>query len=296
MKTKFLFLGLLMALVTVSCSKDKEDQLNNAITAEEAIINAKIDSASDDVLDIVEDQFNATMDDTTWGKTESNINSASLLPNCATVVRNPVVGTPLTPGQTVTKTIEFISTGCTLNNGNILKGKIIISFVFQPNATSHTITYTFENFYHNLIKYDGTKTFTRTLTLGSNAHPIVVMTMQMSITLVDGRVINRVGTRTREIVEGYNTPLNWHDNVYQITGNWTTTFPNTTIQNSTITSPLLVKMSCASITQPLPLLTQGIITFERNTHTATLDYGNGTCDNQAVFTINGISYPITIGN
>ena len=60
MKTKFLFLGLLMALVTVSCSKDKEDQLNNAITAEEAIINAKIDSASDDVLDIVEDQFNAT--------------------------------------------------------------------------------------------------------------------------------------------------------------------------------------------------------------------------------------------
>jgi hypothetical protein len=79
-----------------------------------------------------------------------------------------------------------------------------------------------------------------------------------------------------------------------VTGNWTTTFPNTTVQTSTITSPLLVKMSC--INQNKPLLVQGIITFTRNGNTATLDYGDGTCDNLAVFTINGNAYNIIIGN
>jgi hypothetical protein len=66
------------------------------------------------------------------------------------------------------------------------------------------------------------------------------------------------------------------------------------VQTSTITTPLLVKMSC--INQNKPLLVQGIITFTRNGNTATLDYGDGTCDNLAVFTINGNAYNIIIGN
>jgi hypothetical protein len=45
-----------------------------------------------------------------------------------------------------------------------------------------------------------------------------------------------------------------------------------------------------------PLLVQGVITFVRNTHTATLDYGTGDCDNIGIFTINGISHTIIIGN
>lgn len=293
MKTKIVFLGLLLALFTISCSKEKEEK---AMTSDEAKVNAKIDMASDDIADIVEGQFDATMENSTSGKNSSTENASQTIPNCATVVRTPNFGTPLTIGQTVTKTIEFLSSGCTLNNGNVLKGKIIISFIYQPNATSHTITYTFVNFYHNDYKFDGTKTFTRTMSAGSNSHPIVVMTMDLTITLPDGRIINRVGTRTREIIAGYNTPIDWHDNVYQITGNWATTFPNTTVQTSTITTPLLVKMSCASILQPKPLLVQGVITFVRNSHVATLDYGTGDCDNTAIFTLDGVAYPITIGN
>jgi hypothetical protein len=43
-------------------------------------------------------------------------------------------------------------------------------------------------------------------------------------------------------------------------------------------------------------LVSGVITFVRNNNPATLDYGNGDCDNLAVFTINGNSYNVTIGN
>lgn len=209
----------------------------------------------------------------------------------------PAFGTAITPGTQVTKTIDFGTTGCQLNNGNIVKGKIIISFVFQPTAVSHTVTYTFDNFYHNNIKFVGTKTFTRSLTAAtatSAPHPIVVMLLDMTITMPNGDVYTRVGTRTRELVEGFNTPMIFADNIYKITGNWTTTHPNGTVQTATITTPLRAKMSCLAVNKPLLVL--GVITFVKNGVTATLDYGNGDCDNTAVFTINGTSYTINIGN
>ena len=53
-------------------------------------------------------------------------------------------------------------------------------------------------------------------------------------------------------------------------------------------------MSCLAVNKPLLVL--GVITFVKNGVTATLDYGNGDCDNTAVFTINGVSYTIIIGN
>ena len=287
MKTKILFLGLVLSLFTVSCTKDSAD--NSTITADEATVNAKIDIANDDVSDIVETQFNATMDNSTTGK---NLEAATT--TYPIITRVPAFGTPITAGTLVTKTIDYGTAGVTLSNGNVLKGKIIISFTYEPTATSHTINYTFDNFYHNNIKFDGTKTFTRTMTSGTNAHPIVVMTMDMTATFPDGRVFTRTGTRTREIISGYDTPSVLADNVYQVTGSWSTTFPNTTVQTSTITSPLIVKMSCIAVNKPL--LVQGVITFVRNTHTATLDYGTGDCDNIAIFTINGVAHTIIIGN
>jgi hypothetical protein len=295
MKTKILFLGLILSVLTIGCSKDDKNESSTTFTSDEARVNAKMDVANDDVSDIVEGQFNATQSNASGRATE--INAAVNLPACATVTRVPDFETPLTSGTEVTKTIDFGTTGCTMANGNVLKGKIIITFTYQPEATSHTINYQFDNFYHNAIKFLGNRTFTRTMSVGTvqnPSHPIVVMNLQMTATFPDGRVFTRVGTRTREIISGYNTPLVFIDNIYQVTGNWTTTFPNTTVQTSTITTPLLVKMSC--INQNKPLLVQGIITFTRNGNTATLDYGDGTCDNLAVFTINGNAYNIIIGN
>lgn len=284
MKTKFLMLTLIISLVTISCSKDAEQTDSSTITAEEAGVNAKIDIMNDDVSKVVENQL--TSDDGITGRSPQDY-----LPACATVTRVPAFGTVPEVGTLITKTIDFGTTGCPLPNGNILRGKIIISFTYQPNATTHTINYHFDHFFHNAIRFDGNKTFTRvmgTSTVNPNIHPIVTMNMEITATFPNGAVFVRVGSRVREIIAGYNTP-ELSDNVYQVTGSWTTTFPNTTVQTSTITSPLIIKLSCSNIVQ-------GIITFERNSHTATLNYGNGDCDNQAVFTINGNSYPITLGN
>lgn len=285
MKTTKIILGFVFVLLTFSCNK--EDDNSASITPTEIVMNAKMDIANDDVSKIVEDQLSAN--EGISGKVEAVI--SPFLPTCATVTRVPEFGTILTPGTLITKTINFGTTGCALPNGNILKGIIVISFTFQPNATSHTISYTFNNFFHNAIKFDGTKNFTRVLatsTANSNIHPIVTMNMDMTATFPNGEVISRVGTRVREIVEGLSTPV-WIDNIYEVTGSWVTTFPNGTVQTSTITSPLRIRMNC-------PNIVRGIITFVRNNNTATLDYGVGECDNIAILTINGTTTTITLGN
>lgn len=291
MKTmlKTLVIGLAFALA--SCTKDDATPV---ITAEEASVNAKIDLANNDVTDIVMNEEQSTYLD------PANKNSALstlALPPCATISRVPAFGTPLTPGTQVTKTIDFGTAGCTLASGNVVKGRIIISFTFNPGATSNIINYQFDNFYHNNLKFDGNKTFTRVMTPATATTPslpVVTMNMDMSVTLPNGNVYQRVGQRVRQITAGYDTPNVLTDNVYSVTGSWTTTFPSSTLQTSTITTPLMVKMSCISTNKPL--LVSGVITIERNGNTATLDYGDGTCDNTALFTFNGTSVTIVIGN
>ncbi len=283
MKTKILILATLLSVVFYSCTKDSENG-DNVMTAEDAKVNAKMDVAGSDISAIIEEQL-TTQD----GITLKNTQQTTFAPSCATITRVPAYGTTITPGTTITKTIDFGTSGCQLPNGNILKGKIIITFVYQPSATSHTINYQFDNFYHNNIKFVGNKTFT--ISWGTSAanpetHAIVVMNMDFTATFPSGNVYHRTGSRTTEIIAGQTTP-EFTDNVYSITGQWTT---NSTTSGwsmtSSITSPLIVKLNCSNIVK-------GIIQFQ-GYGTSTLDFGNGDCDNIAIFTRNGIQYTIIL--
>ncbi len=292
MKTKILMLGMIFSIMTISCSKNEsQNQDNTTITADEAIINSKIDVATDDVANVIEQEVELTQSSRTLNP---ELNPPS---GCPTITRIPAfyitTTTPPTAiipeiGSTVSKNIDF-GTGCRIANGNVLRGIINISFIYDPSATTRVVTYTFNNFFHNLRQINGTKTFTKTTTLTGAT---VVMQMDLTMTLADGRTLRRIGTRTRTIIAGFNTPLIFNDNVYQVTGNWTTTYPNNSIQTSTITTPLEIKIACTPLNSPI---SKGIITFVRNGRTATLDYGNGTCDKLAVFTNNGIAFNITLG-
>ena len=289
MKTKILILGFALSLTLLSCNKE-DNGGGGSVSAADAATSAKLDIMNDDVSKIVEDQL--TTSDGILGKTNLAVQDTPVfLPPCATVTRVPAFGTVITPGTLITKTIDFGTTGCPLPNGNVLRGLIVISFTYQPDATSHTITYTFQDLYHNAIKFNGTKTFTRVMAISTtnpNIHPIVTMNIDITATLPNGNIVTRVGQRVREIIEGYNTAI-WLDNIYQITGEWTTTFPSGGVQTSTITTPLRIRMNC-------PNIVRGVITINRNGNTATLDYGNGECDNLATFTVNGVAHTITLGN
>ncbi len=282
-----LFFTAVIAVTIFSCSKKDDD--TTTITSDEAKVSAKIDLANDDVSAIVQNQY-----ENPDSQTLSNKSGEMSLAVCATISRVPAFGTALNVNDNVTKTIDF-GAGCTLNNGNFVSGKIIITYVVPAaNATSVTVNYLFDNFYHNANKIVGNKNFVFTKIAATTTIPEhwrAVMNMDLDIT-VNGVVYHRTGSRTTEQTAGFGQAFALH--VYQVTGSWTTTPAGGVAWSSSITTPLVVKMSCMNVNKPL--LVQGVITFVRNNTTATLDYGDGSCDNLAVYTIGGNSYNIIIGN
>ncbi len=286
MKQKFLLkiVALVAVVLFASCSKDNNDTAST-FTSTDIATNAKIDQISNDVADIIDDQY---AEQNPTGRTTAAVD-ATLLPPCVTV------NTTLT-NTTWTRRIDFGTTGCAvMPNGAVLRGVIIISGSLNYAQQNYVISYSFENFYHNEILIQGNRTVTRSLqstTYYAAIHPVHVMDMNMTFTVL-GEVYTRVGTRTRECIEGFDTRAIWSDNIYVVTGSWTTTFPNGNVHNNTISDiePLRIRMNCDY------RIVKGTVNITRPNHTAVLDYGSGTCDNIATISIDGgAAFSFTFGN
>lgn len=276
MKIKNLVVGFTFSMFILSCSNDEK---TTSTEMSDAKVSAKIDIITEDVSKIVEDQFSLQANP---GAGRSSENITQELPPCATV-------TVSLTATTWTRTVVFDN--CELPNGNTLDGTIIISGSLNFDTPSHTINYSFVNLHHNDVLIEGNRTIVRTFQSTATLaipHPVATMSIDMTLTFPNGNVFHRVGNRVREMIEGFGTPMIWMDNIFSITGSWTTTFPGGT-RTSTITMPLRVRANC-------PFIVRGVITTVRNNNTAVLDYGNGECDNQATLTVNGTTTTITLGN
>lgn len=291
MKNKILLFATLLSITFfVSCNNESVDEVktSNAITTDETVVNSEIDATVDDVSIIAEDQFDVQK--SLASKTSSTSKTSaetmkSILPACATI-------TSVLTNDTWVRTIDFGTQGCALPNGNVLKGKIIISFSKNFTAPMRTISYKLEGFYHNAKLIEGSKTITqelKTSDLLADKHPVTTHSIDMKVTFPDGKMCTRVGTRVREMVQGFATITNWEDNVFKIWGSHTTTFPNGSVTTSTIKTPLMHKMSCK-----MPFPVSGVVEITKNADKATLDYGNGDCDKMATMTINGVSKQIEL--
>lgn len=286
MKTKILSgMAFIMLSFFISCDSnnndDKDPNTSPVLTTADVAIESKIDVAIDDVVFIVEDQYTVQQN----SSNKSSATSKGFLPTCATIT------TVLADGIW-TRTIDFGTEGCLLPNGNLIKGKIIISFSTDFTSPVRTISYTFVDFYHNNKLLQGNKTITyelKSTALQTEVHPVMTFTVDMKITFDDGKIFTRTGTLTKETVEGFGTPLIWDDNVYLVTGNSTTTLPDGDIIVKTITTPLRYVMTCN-----LPFPVSGIITITKNDSEGVLDFGTGACDNLATLTINGVTTEITL--
>lgn len=285
MKTKFLlFVSLLCLTIFVGCSTNESTDAganSKTITTDDVVANSEIDATVDDISIIAEDQY--SVQQTATARTSTPVKS--ILPLCATI-------TTVLTNDTFTKTIDFGVDGCTLPNGNMVKGKIIISFSKNFLTPSKTISYTLVGFYHNGKLIEGNKTITRELKstdLLATVHPVTTHSVDVKITFPDGKVYSRTGTRVREMIEGFDTIGNWEDNVFLVWGYNITTFPNGSKYTFTITTPLRIAMSCK-----MPFPVKGVIEVVKNDAKATLDYGNGDCDKLANITINGVTKEIVL--
>ena len=284
MKTKFLLIGTCIALsLFTSCNSDENtnDGTSKIITNDEIIANSKIDASIEDVTNIAEDQFNSQVNINS--KPSGNVKH--FLPECA------VITTVLT-NNTFTKTVDFGVDGCTLDNGNIVKGKMVISFSNDFSASTQTISYTFEGFYHNGKLLQGSKSIVRTVKstdLLAEAHPVLTAAIDLTITFDDGSVYIRKSSLVKEMTAGYDTWFNWEDNVFVVTGSGTTTLPNGDTFSAEITTPLEFIASCR---KSFPV--KGVVEITKNSALATIDFGDGDCDTLASVTKDGVTEEVDL--
>lgn len=173
----------------------------------------------------------------------------------------------------------FIATfnNCVLNETENVNGTLNV--MYSIDESSATYTATFEDFYVGTTRVNGTRTYTIT---GSEMENTVgfSITSNISLEFENGDTLSESGTKTFAILfeEGQDT-------LWNLSGNWTVVSNNDTY---TISGNVSKDFLCE-------YWTQGSMNISKNGLAVDVDFGDGTCDDQAVITYpNGATQNITL--
>ena len=209
--------------------------------------------------------------------------SDDVMSGCATITLDTLNST-----DADTITIDFGTSNCLCIDNRYRRGILtIIRFGNRFTAGSYR-TVTFNNYFVNDHQVEGTHTITNNGQNSTGNWNWTVTAQNMKITKPNGKWHSWNSTRNREMIAGSATPLLKTDDVFIITGIADGTNLNGNSYAASITSPLKREGSCHWIVQGTVLLTPS------NKPQRVLDYGNGSCDDQATVAINGNTYNITL--
>jgi len=284
-------------LIFSSCKKDTNtnsaDNPDPALTSDAALNESSTESQFEDVFDITMGIQSSDAGENIGLGTGAGIlysntfaernSSADTVARCFTVTVIPNIA-----GQ-FPKTVTFdFGSGCLGKDGKLRSGKIVTIFTGPMIIPGSKTSTTFINYSVDSFKVEGTYTVENTSTSNKRAWATNVINGKITNTQTNNWV-EWNATRERIQTEGNGTPLYFLDDVYQITGNSQGINSKGNEWTSTITQPIIRKYSCR-------WRSKGEITVTRksNTKTAILDYGDGSCDNKATLTVNGVSKVITL--
>ncbi len=174
-----------------------------------------------------------------------------------------------------TITIDF-GDGCVGPKGRVRKGKIIVTVTDTITNAGAVRTTTFEDFYIDGVKVEGTKTLTN---LGFDDEGNVAFNRTVTggkLTFPNGDVATWESDFTLTQVEGGNTPT-YLDNVFEITGHSSGVNRHGKSYSTEILEPVVRKKLC-------PWAVAGVLSLTIEDKTVTIDYGDGECDNKAILT------------
>lgn len=272
---KNIFILTIAVFTLNACSDDTEAIETENITTQETLELARaaeVDAASASLEDIVIEVFQFD---------EANPNSRVLppnLPDCVTI-------TVVAQQNYREVTIDFGTEGC-LVRGHVLKGKIEFSYTRDTEAQQILVTYDLVDFYYDNKNVLGSRTILRERE-NENGNPQFTHSLDLTVIWPNGVEASRNGTKIREWIEGVGTGV-FSDNVFEVTGNWTTTFVNGNSHTYDVLTPLRREVVCT-------YFVSGTVDVQRTNFDGTFNYGNGDCDNQATFTFNnGTEIDITL--
>ncbi len=265
-KITFLFMVVLL-LSAVSC--DKDDATTEDLSSSEVISSTELqfsdeaEMISEEIIIVAEDVY--ATDEISMTSKENY--SSDYLPDC-------VVVTSIVTDTTREKTIDF-GDGCELPNGNVLSGIINLSYAKNMEEASKNIALSLENFTFNGVSVEGTANVVRVRSNG-NGNPQATTDASFNATWPEGETASFEGSRTREWIEGYGSGF-WGDNVFLITGKRTYIGRLGNVYIKEVITPLRRELSCRFIVS-------GVLEISRNDNTASLDFGDGSCDAQGTLT------------
>jgi hypothetical protein len=256
----FLPAFLFVSLALTSCRKD-DDTNNNVSSTAQAIAEDIV--SHNDLGEQSELELDELIPDnlTNDGADDRN--------NCATITYAQPKGT-----WPNTITIDY-GTGCTKASVTF-KGKIIAQQTNKMTVAGAVRTITYENFFVEDVQVGGTKTVTNT-GLNAAGQPTFTRTGNETLTFPDGSTATRSINHTRTMTQGFGTPAR-ADDVWTININDSGTNRKGNPYTVTSTTPLSRKVVC-------PWMSAGVLTFINEGKTRTLDFGDGTCNRDAVLTL-----------
>lgn len=279
MKTRiYLIITALAVLALTSCNKDG------------VLDQASVDLADDDAVSdaIFEDVFNTVdyadilLDGFQKGDEAKSEALAVISDSCPTVT----ITHPTDAVWPKTITVDY-GTGCTGFFENTRSGKITIVVSGPRRETGSKRTTTFDNYYINGIKVEGTHELQN---MGFNTNQNLLLSCTLTggkITLPDGKTIQRSFDHEREWVAGLLTKTPWDDECL-ITGTASGVNINGTSYTRTILTALHWKRVCRFVVS-------GVIEIQMGeSGPFTLNFGTGECDAVATVTRGNESKEITL--
>ena len=171
-------------------------------------------------------------------------------------------------------TLDF-GEGCELPTGNLVSGKVNLSYVLDLEAASNRVELTLEDFTFNDVLVEGDATIVRVRS-NESGNPQGTANATFVATWPNGDTASFTGTRTREWIEGFGTGF-WGDNVFLITGKRTYISRAGNEFVKEVITPLRRELSCRFIVS-------GVLDISRLGNTARLDFGDGSCDAKGTLT------------
>jgi hypothetical protein len=304
MKTRFgltqitAFFMVSFLVFIVSCGKEKSTSGTDEQELEVTTVSAQSDAEA-------ESTFTGLFDDVLGVNNDVGVAGSGVffgrpdtltpVARCFTLTITHPNGTPF-PAHVI---VDFGTSGCTGPDGHVRKGKMIIDYTNRLIYPGAVATTTFDGFYVDNNKVEGTHTISNI----SIYSPPAAFIPTYQITVVNGKLTKPNGnytewnsTRTVTQIEGYLTLDFPRDDVFKIEGSANGLVRTSTLAvrwESTITEPLIRRFTCRWIVKGR------VRTVRMNLPAGSpwvgiLDFGTGGCDNQATLTINGVAHQITL--
>ena len=192
---------VLLTLTFTSCKRTEVIEQQETNTANQQL-------QTDDTEDEVSNIADACM---TTGSGFRTGEQDQILSTCATVTKD-------TLGPNHYKvTVDFGPVNCASVGVKQRRGKILIDIVGNYKDSGSVRTVTFDNFYRNDNKVEGTRIITNAGRNSSGQYQWYIAANDMKITRVNGSYHTWNSTRTRTMTAGYLTPTR-QDDEYQIVG------------------------------------------------------------------------------